>query len=647
MTALLVVAQAAHAATDSTVVESPLPGGPATVVRFLFNLPAWFQAGGAIVGVLVAIALLILIWRKRAPIGNWIVTRQRGVQYAMLAGLAIVLLAAAGFGAVSWGFMQHDNSFCSGCHIMEHPFDRFVAGAGAHDTLQCHNCHQQSIFASARQLYLWVAERPSDIPAHAKVPSSVCKGCHVTGQEETWQRIASTAGHRVHLESDSSALKDVECVTCHGLEVHRFVPVDSTCGQSGCHVSTEIKLGKMSEQTDLHCSTCHQFTAEVPALATRDSAAGTLVPTNEQCLGCHEMQKVLAEFDPVLDPHNGTCGMCHNPHTQSAPSEAAKTCTTAGCHDDWRKEPFHLGVRHRDVAQNCILCHQPHAARVDPSDCATCHERVRNKKGVRKVPPMPFDTTKALQESAAPSPAGTHVGLLPRERGKGDVLLEDGPPGAPAPVPRDAFPADTFSHQRHKSLDCLTCHVTRAGHGRLTFEPPRGCQICHHQAPARNDCSRCHTSDNLTPAHAVTVSVNVPEHEARPREVAFQHEAHADVACVDCHTTAVSLKPAAGVLTCENCHADHHQADRTCSTCHAIGNTLVSAHERPVQAHVACARCHTPSAVATLVPDRPFCLTCHADQDHYAPKQCTVCHLQATPAEWKPRLAQTQTERAP
>ena len=645
MTAFGVALQAAKAATDSTVVESPLPGGPATVVRFLFNLPSWFQATGFIVGVLVALALLVLIWRRRQPIRHWLVTRQRGVQYAMLAGVVIVLLAAAGFGAVSWNFMQHDNSFCSGCHIMEHPFDRFVAGAGAHDTLQCHDCHQQSLYASTRQLYLWVAERPSDIPEHAKVPTEVCEKCHVTDNPETWQRIASTAGHRVHLESDSSDLKDVQCVTCHGLEVHRFVPVDSTCGQSGCHVSTEIKLGKMADQTDLHCTTCHQFTAEVPALATRDSAAGTLVPTNEQCLGCHEMQKVLAEFDPVLDPHNGTCGMCHNPHEQEAPSDAAQTCTTAGCHADWRKEPFHLGVRHRDVAENCILCHQPHSARVDASDCAACHEQVRNKPGVRRAPPVPFDTTKALRESLVPPSAGTHVGVLPRERGKGDVLLEDGPPGAPAPVPRDAFPADTFSHQRHESLDCLTCHVTRAGHGRLTFEPPRGCQICHHEAPARNDCAPCHTSDELTPAHAVTVTVSVPDHEARARDVTFRHDAHTDVACVDCHTTAVSLEPAADVVTCENCHADHHQADRACSTCHAIGNTLITAHERPVQAHIACAGCHTPSTVTTLLPDRQFCLTCHADQDHYEPRQCTVCHLQATPAEWQPRLA--QTEQAP
>src|SRR5581483_5299722 len=100
---------------------------------------------------------------------------------------------------------------------------------------------------------------------------------------EKWQRIATTAGHRTHLESDSAALKGIQCVTCHGYEVHRFVPVDSTCAQAGCHSNIRIKLANMRNQTDLHCVMCHRFTADVPALASYDSAKGTLVPGRQQC----------------------------------------------------------------------------------------------------------------------------------------------------------------------------------------------------------------------------------------------------------------------------------------------------------------------------------------------------------------------------
>ena len=64
----------------------------------------------------------------------------------------------------------------------------------------------------------------------------------------------------------------------------------------------EIKLGGMAQQTTLHCVQCHEFTAEVPLLATRDSAAGTLRPGQGQCLACHEMRRMLEEFDVVAEP---------------------------------------------------------------------------------------------------------------------------------------------------------------------------------------------------------------------------------------------------------------------------------------------------------------------------------------------------------
>ena len=380
-TLLLAQSAAIHAAAqDSVRVESPLPGGVATVVRFFFQVPQWIQIGGALLGAAVVALAVWWVWRIRGEIIRWLVSRPRQVKMAMGVTAGVVVLGAAVFGKVSWDYMQHDNDFCTGCHVMGPAYQRFTASE--HDTLSCHNCHQQSLFASTRQLVLWVAERPDHIPKHAKVPNARCEHCHVTDQPEKWQHIATTAGHRTHLESDSSALKNIQCVTCHGLEVHRFVPVDSTCGQAGCHVNQHISLGPMENQTQLHCVTCHQFTAEVPLLATRDSAAGTLRPAREQCFSCHEMQKVFAQFDTRHDPHNGTCGMCHNPHEQATAQEAAQSCTTAPCHADWRDNAFHSGRNHRDVAANCLICHQPHSAQVDPSDCAGCHEAVSQREDV-------------------------------------------------------------------------------------------------------------------------------------------------------------------------------------------------------------------------------------------------------------------------
>jgi hypothetical protein len=600
----------------------------AAVLRFFFNLPQWIQIGGFVIGLAVAAWLLVFLWRRRLRFIGWVKTRQRGVKIGLVAAAAVLVIGGAGFGGVSWNYMQHDNGFCTGCHIMKGPFQRF--SGSKHDSLSCHACHQQSVFASARQLYLWVADRPEKISMHSKVPTRVCAACHVQGdrEKEKWKRIATTAGHRVHLESDSSALRNVQCTTCHGLEVHRFVPVDSTCGQAGCHIGTEIRLGKMAGQTGFHCIACHQFTADVSLLATRDSAAGTLRPGAHECFSCHQMRAKLADFDPARDPHRQTCGMCHNPHEQTRPADALKSCASAGCHADWRDEPFHTGKPHARVAQQCTLCHQPHGAKVDASDCAGCHAAVKARSGGRVNPPQAFDTTRALRRTS------TMRDLDLETKGKGDA----NPPRA-APVPSSWLPApDSFPHDRHKQLACLTCHVTRRANASLTFVPPRGCQICHHQAAATSNCATCHSSGDLAPAHTETIAIAVADRPARWRTVAFAHATHAQIRCTTCHTAAVSLDPAANVTSCTACHEDHHTARRDCAGCHS-GVDIRTAHADSVNAHVACDACHREATVARLVPDRGLCLTCHAPQrEHYATRECTTCHFLEAPEAYRAHL---------
>ncbi|HRX18228.1 MAG TPA: hypothetical protein P5135_04140 [Gemmatimonadales bacterium] len=636
----------------------PLPGGVSVILRIIFNAPLWAWLLAIVLGGALAFVALRWVWTHRQALREWFTTRDRG----MKAAVGVVLVAVFGLvgftGVTSWEYMQHDNGFCVSCHVMEGPWNKFSVDAGKHSDLQCHDCHQQSMYASTRQLVLWVANRPQDIPEHAPVPNARCETCHeVNSGSEDWERIATTAGHRTHLESDSTALKDVQCVTCHGAEVHAFLPASQTCGQSGCHENLKITLGKMAEQTTWHCNTCHQFTAEVPLLATRDSAAGTLRPGVKECTSCHQMKERLGEFDVSRDPHGGTCGTCHNPHTQETPQEAGKTCTEAGCHADWRSTPFHTGTAHRAVGEQCLTCHQAHAAKVDASDCVACHEAVRAGDGTLR-PPLPFDTTRALRDVASapsvrhapvvagPGPSGHPVvAPVPEDdspvRGKGDVP----PPDLRPPIRTSALPppaVDTFPHARHTSLSCITCHVppvTQRGN-TLTFAQPRGCDICHHQAPRTNDCARCHARTALATPLNVPVSVTVPEHPARTREVAFAHEVHDSLTCVACHTTPVSLAPTAAVRSCTECHAEHHAEGRACASCHS-GRELTTAHADDVAAsHRACDACHTASTVRELTPDRSFCLTCHQPQqaEHYAPRECTTCHFLASPADFRARL---------
>ena len=653
--------------TDSVVVESPLPGGVAEVVRFLLNtVPPWVQIGGFVLAVILGAWLLWYVLVRRRVIAGWVMTRGRGYQVA-LAVVALLLVVGVGtMGAATWNYTQHSNDFCIGCHVMNPAFTRFSHDENKHAELSCHDCHQQPLSASVRQLYLWVKERPQEIGEHAKVPNQVCANCHVTADTARWQRVAATAGHRVHLESDSSALKDLQCVTCHGVEVHRFKPVAETCGQSACHKTSEtnIVLGKMAEQTVRHCTSCHAFTADVPALATTDSARGTLVPGRTECLGCHAMRQVLADFDAGKDPHAGKCGTCHNPHQQKTPAAAAGSCATSGCHSNWRDVAFHVGSSHRDVGRQCLTCHLPHASRVDASDCQGCHLSVRERGRLR--PPLPFDTSAALQRpgSAAgepPPPPGdggsAHPPVAPPARRGGpspDVSDEqlshaasEFPGGLPPAGMHPSRPppatADSFPHARHAKLACLVCHQTGTGHGRLTFERPRGCAICHHQAPADSKCGSCHRVTTYARPKQATLTVTVPGRQPNPRPVEFLHSVHDTRSCVECHTTPVSLTPAPAV--CLSCHVEHHAAGRSCSTCHRIAEPRAE-HRTLEAAHQRCDACHTATTIARLTPTRTFCGTCHAakTKNHYEPRECSTCHLLADPGAYRSRLV---TQSAP
>jgi hypothetical protein len=634
-----------HSSADSVAAHPTFSDPVIAAVQFFFQQSPIVMWGGVVLAIIVAVVVLRTIWIRRLAIRHWLAARSGLVKGAMIAGVVVMAVLVAGLGYQAKKFVDTDNRFCNGCHIFVATGEPWIQSdtgnyslvnrmEGKHDSLTCHSCHELRPLKEAVKMVWWMSGvREEEIPPHAKVPREVCENCHVQGEaRETWQAIAATAGHRVHLESDSSALSEVECLTCHVQEVHRFVPVNTTCTQEGCHENTTIVLGDMAEKTvalEAHCTTCHEFTAEVPRLATRDSAAGTLIPGDQECMSCHQMETRLASFDPAKDPHSGTCGMCHDPHAQKEVQEAKLSCSNSSCHATWRDEPFHLGTSHRRVAEQCTTCHLPHQAQVDASDCTGCHQTVRNRTGGRTQPPLPFDTTAAKQRASLNHGA-------PDPRGKGDAppgLDPGGGPPEPLPVP-----VDTFSHNQHQQLPCITCHTTRAGQsGTLTFEPPRGCQICHHQGPLGNDCSACHQSSDLAPPQSVVIAIAVLAHAPRPRSVGFEHSKHAVLECTQCHTQPVSLRADTTVLECAGCHVEHHEFNRACASCHAT-DQIVAAHQPPVEGHQRCDACHDPDRVAQLIPTRTLCLTCHAEEDHYAPKECTTCHFQASPEVFRTHL---------
>ncbi len=638
---------AAAGAIHDTLTPPPLPGGVATLFRFLFQVPQWIQIAGAAVGLAVVAFVLVLIWRRRLGILTWLRTRTRQVQTTLALGLLLVIAVAALAGMKSWDYMQHDNGFCTGCHIMETPFQRFATGAGKHQNLKCHDCHQQSLFASMRQLVLWVAERPEKIGMHAPVPNARCESCHqkgigMVGGRERWEHVLRLAGHRVHFESDSSALAGLACVKCHGAEVHRFIPSTRTCQQSGCHEQQPVRLSHMAKLPEISCVTCHNFTADIPGLATRDSAVRALVPSREQCQSCHAMLAKPPGYVAARDPHHGSCGSCHDVHTDVVPADARGSCQK--CHTNVAQNAFHSGANHRRIQDQCLTCHQPHAASVDPSDCVGCHQDVR-RRGLFH-PPVPFDTGAVLRHRPPAVGAATQdASWSYRHQARGpsadeEEISTDLPPVRASPAPVTAVPADSFSHARHKSLPCLTCHVVNRPGAGLVFQVPRGCDLCHHQRIVAGkvepqDCTRCHQPETINAAKEEEVRVAAGSRPATARLVPFRHDRHERLACADCHRPP-SAAPPDSVRTCTACHDQHHAEGRDCGTCHNREETA-PAHRR--SDHLNCAACHQAATIAELVPTRTFCLTCHAkERDHQPGDECTTCHFLETPAQFRRHL---------
>jgi hypothetical protein len=598
--------------------------------RFLFStVPQWLQITGVVIGVPVAIIVVWQLWKRRKQLWAWWLVRGPATKLAFVAGVFVVVGGAAVSGLAGYTYVMHSNDFCQSCHIMDTAWNRFQVSA--HKNIQCHACHRQPLYVSTVELYYWVTQRMMQVPEHDKVPNAVCNECHMQkGADSTLTQVMLTAGHAVHLRSDSSALKNVQCATCHGRDFHIFIPNNPTCTQSGCHTTTRVNLGAMSRQSFPHCTICHDFKSRVPLSVTVAQAKTKLTPQVMNCFGCHQMIQQTKRFDLNLDPHKGNCGICHNPHKQEKPNDAFKTCAESRCHGSPDTlTSFHRGLGGHKLAQ-CGSCHVAHSWRVKGTNCISCHQ------SINRDPPQ---RSSALNESAivrrlllAASRPVRHT-LSPRRPvpAFGHLTAMRSPavtsarPSVPSPVPRPPSPvtADSFRHSLHKSLACTTCHGTTTTHGGLKFSAPAGCVACHHSTRQRVECSGCHDRSSLPSREmpmAFTISAR-PETVTRPES--FTHERHAKLACTRCHGDDVKRSVA---TTCKSCHAEHHTIGANCAGCHPTART---GHDRA--SHDGCARCHTDAVVAALPASRPVCVVCHEKQrDHYPNGDCATCHAIAS-----------------
>jgi nitrate/TMAO reductase-like tetraheme cytochrome c subunit len=544
--------------------------------------------------------------------------------------LGVATVALIGFGGYfsyrTYDFIEHDNDFCMSCHLMAEPMELFAESA--HRGLGCKACHQPSMVERTSMALTQVVDNPDTLGVHAEVPDERCVTCHVEGDPEKWRSIASSAGHRVHLESADTTLADLKCVGCHSASLHEFSAVDLTCTQSGCHENNTLNLGAMSDLT-VHCAACHSFSAPVDEGLGAEAASLALSPTGGDCLSCHTMREKVQM--PEDDPHESLCASCHNPHDQEAVAEAVETCAIGGCHDDAAEvTDFHVGL-HDDDLDDCSACHVAHDFKADGNDCAACHEEIFDDPGSAFDPP---DRARATSPQK-----GTHVGVWPLIGGVGvgigarsDAARSD---RARGPAYQSAV-ADSliFRHGEHREVECLSCHSTEGTHGRVTVATVNDCRSCHHTEPVKTECAACHEGAPFAPGagsrtHEMAFEVGAPVR----RDLPFDHDVHEAEACATCHTDEGGPALSAFSVSCSSCHEEHHEPEMTCRSCHLEAPI----EEHPIEeVHVGCSGggCHAESPFDAVPSTREFCLSCHQDLvDHKIEddRDCAVCHTLPEP----------------
>lgn len=259
-----------------------------------------------------------------------------------IAVILVISISVGGFYfARFYNYMQDDPDFCMSCHLMEESWDRWATSE--HKDVGCHDCHEQSIFASAMLLFDFVFGDYQDVESHALIPDDVCERCHES-DDPNWRQVAATAGHQQHAE-----VEGIACTKCHSLTVHRFAAPGPICNV--CH---EDKHTEVSGMAQMHCTACHHYLAEEEVLS----------PVRRDCLDCHQALVPDGVTWPADAPMQYPCGDCHKPHQQANPLVDCLACHTV--------ELMHLEGAHS--ATPCLTCHQAHEWQVTQREaCLTCH----------------------------------------------------------------------------------------------------------------------------------------------------------------------------------------------------------------------------------------------------------------------------------
>jgi hypothetical protein len=292
-----------------------------------------------------------------------------------------------------------------------------------------------------------------------------------------------------HLPQGKGPLKarfktsDQACLACHDGPQHQSSIPAANC--ASCHVEHRGRLQQITHVRDADCAECH----------------ATLEPAISQFNRNHP------EFSALKAPDKGTIMLNHKAHL--AQSLTCDTCHHTGIADPASCKP---------QGANCPRPGDSLALMVPVTykdDCQTCHDALNFQTTFGDT--APHDTPEKIEAWFKSTHPGDDAKLADAEKQlwentctfcHSQVQLTPGtlPKIAPTNITARWFDKAVFSHDAHRSLDCLTCHASIPNSEKteqVNLPSVRNCQSCHQPQRVESSCFGCHVYHDWTKEKAV------------------------------------------------------------------------------------------------------------------------------------------------
>jgi len=296
-----------------------------------------------------------------------------------------------------------------------------------------------------------------------------CELCHVTQGKGILKTRFKTS--------------DQACLACHDGPQHEASIPASNC--ASCHVEHQGRLQQIVHVRDSDCAECH----------------ASLEPAISHFNTNHP------EFAALKSPDKATIKLNHKAHIAQG-----LTCDT--CH--------HTGIADPNTCKpqgaNCVRPSDSLALMVPVTykdDCATCHDALNLTTTFGDA--APHGSVESVDAWFKTTHPGDEAKLADAEK----QLWENGctfchtqveltagslPKIAPPNVAVRWFNKAVFSHDAHRSVDCLECHSSIPNSEKteqVNLPSVRACQSCHQPQRVESSCFGCHVYHDWTKEKAV------------------------------------------------------------------------------------------------------------------------------------------------